>query len=246
MRYGWLLCAPLAFAGVWARAADAPVSPVTFRAADGVKVYADYYAARGPKALILLFHQAGSGKGEYRTIAPRLVKDGFSALAIDQRSGGSLFGRNETAAAFGKETSYLDAAKDLDAAIEWARSRKLPIVLWGSSYSAALVFLEAAKQPDIKAVLAFSPGEYLGKATLVHQAAARLHIPIYVTSASDPTEITAAQSILAASPSRGKVQSVPQHGVHGSSTLLADRDPQGAPENWLAVEAFLRRSLPPR
>ena len=29
-------------------------------------------------------------------------------------------------------------AKDLDAAIAWARASKLPIVLWGSSYSASL------------------------------------------------------------------------------------------------------------
>ncbi|MCY1167244.1 Serine aminopeptidase, S33 [compost metagenome] len=244
VRYCWLLCASLALGAASARAADVPASSVTLQAAGGVTVHGDYYAAPRPKALILLFHQAGSGKGEYRNIAPRLVRDGFSALAIDQRSGGSLFGRNETAAAFGKGTSYLDAAKDLDAAIAWARSRKLPIILWGSSYSAALVFLEAARQPDIKAVLAFSPGEYLGNATLVHQAAARLRIPLYLTSASDPEEVAAARSIVAASPSRGKVQFVPRHGVHGSSTLLVDRDPQGAAENWSAVEAFLRRSLP--
>lgn len=243
MRYGWLLCTSLAL-GVAPARADIPGSPVTLQAADGVKVHGDYYAALRPKALILLFHQAGSSRGEYRTIAPRLVRDGFSALAIDQRSGGSLFGRNETAAGFGKETGYLDAAKDLDAAIAWAHSRKLPIVLWGSSYSAALVFLEAAKQTDIKAVLAFSPGEYLGNAMPVHQAAARLRMPLYVTSASDAGEVAAARSILAASPSQTKQQFVPRRGIHGSSTLLADRDPEGAPKNWLAVETFLRRSFP--
>lgn len=243
MRYGWLLCASLAFGAAPSRA-DVPASPVIFQAADGVKVHGDYYAAPRPKALILLFHQAGSSKDEYRNIAPRLVRDGFSALAIDQRSGGSLFGRNETAAGFGKETSYLDAAKDLDAAIAWARNRKLPIVLWGSSYSAALVFLEAAKQPDIKAVLAFSPGEYLGDGMPVHQAAARLRMPQYVTSASEAGEVAAARSILAVSPSRAKRQFVARRGVHGSSTLLVDRDPQGASENWEAVESFLRLSFP--
>lgn len=49
--------------------------------------------------MILLFHQAGSSKAEYATISPRLVAAGYSALAIDQRSGGELFGSNETAAA---------------------------------------------------------------------------------------------------------------------------------------------------
>jgi len=242
MRFRWLSFALLGLAVPPAQAANS-FSPVILRASDGVKIYGDYYAARRPKALILLFHQAGSSKGEYRDIGPRLVQQRFSALAIDQRSGGSLFGRNETAAEFGKDTSYLDAAKDLDAAIEWARRRKLPIVLWGSSYSAALVIIEAAKRSEVKEVLAFSPGEYLGNPTLVHQAAARLRIPFYVTSASDIREVAAARSILAASPSRTKQQLVPRHGVHGSSTLLASRDPLGAQENWQAVEAFLRRSF---
>jgi len=220
------------------------VSPVTLKAADGVRVYGDYYPVQRPKAVILLFHQAGSSKGEYRSIAPRLVQDGFSALAIDQRSGGSLFGPNETIVRAGKEGSYLDAAKDIEAAIGWARTRKLAIVLWGSSYSAALVVLEASRHPEVRAVLAFSPGEYLGEPMLVHHAAAKLRMPFYVTSASDPQEVGAARSILAASPSRFKRQFVARHGVHGSSTLIADRDRQGASENWLAVEAFLRRLFP--
>ena len=70
--------------------------------ADGVKVAGLYYRVPRPKAVILLFHQAESGKGEYATIAPRLVAAGYSALAIDQRSGGDLFGRDETAATLGR------------------------------------------------------------------------------------------------------------------------------------------------
>ena len=245
MRYGKLLWVSLALATPPALAtAQASPTVVTVHAADGVKVYGDYYPAAHPKALILLFHQAGSSKDEYRTIAPRLVRQGFSALAIDQRSGGSLFGRNETAAGLGREASYLEAAKDLDAAIAWARASKLPIVLWGSSYSAALVILEAAQQPDVKAVLAFSPGEYLGDPMLVHRAAGKIHIPLFATSASDPQEVAAARSILAASPSAAKQQFVARHGIHGSSTLLAARDPQGATDNWAAVEAFLKRTFP--
>ncbi len=77
--------------------AGAPTA-VQLKAADGVTVFGSYYRAERPKALILLFHQAGSSKDEYATIAPRLTAAGYSALAIDQRSGGSLFGRNETAA----------------------------------------------------------------------------------------------------------------------------------------------------
>jgi alpha-beta hydrolase superfamily lysophospholipase len=78
-------------------AADA----ISFTASDRVQVFADYYSA-GSKAkpLILLFHQAGSNRGEYATIGPMLATLGFNALAIDQRSGGNAWGQTNYHASF--------------------------------------------------------------------------------------------------------------------------------------------------
>jgi dienelactone hydrolase len=224
----------------------AATEPVTLTAADGVKVYGTWYRAAHPKALILLFHQAGSGSGEYATIAPKLVAEGYSALAIDQRAGDGMFGENRTAKQLGREAGYLDAKPDLEAALAWAKDKKLPVLLWGSSYSAALVFLVAAEHPgEVAGVLAFSPGEYLGTEGMVKAAAAKVQVPVFVTSAKDPKEIDAARTIESAAPGAGNIQFVPQKGgVHGSSTLIASRNPAGAEENWDAVRAFLRRTLP--
>ena len=64
---------------------------VNFPTSDGLKVYADYYSShnkRGP--LIILYHQAGFSRGEFRHIAPRLVELGFNVLAVDLRSGDIL------------------------------------------------------------------------------------------------------------------------------------------------------------
>ncbi len=221
----------------------APYQAVTFKAADGLVVHGARYRTLHPKALILLFHQAGSSKAEYATIGPKLELAGYDALAIDQRSGGSMFGPNETAAALGRDASYLDAKQDLEAALRWGETQKLPLILWGSSYSAALVFLVAADHPQaLKGVLAFSPGEYLDHKDMVKQAAARVRVPVYVTSAKDPSEIAAARSILAAARASVKVQYVPEAGgVHGSSTLIETRDPAGAEANWRAALAFLHR-----
>ena len=220
--------------------------PVTFQAADKLTIFGRYYAAAHPKALILLFHQAGSSKGEYATIAPRLVKDGYSALAIDQRSGGDLFSTNETATLIGHKVDFLDAEQDLQAALDWAEQKKLPVIVWGSSYSAALVFPLAAKNAGkIKALLAFSPGEYLKDGQLVHRSAAKLSIPVFITSAKNPDEIAAAKSIFAAVPGSGNTLYVPPTaGVHASSTLIAARNPTGAAQNWQAVETFLKRVAP--
>ena len=87
---------------------------------------------------------------------------------------------------------------------------------------------------------AFSPGEYLGTAS-VTGAAKQLKMPIFVTSASNSAEIAEARAILAASPGTDKVQFVPKSGVHGASTLREDTNRAGSAENWAAVEAFLSR-----
>ncbi|MBX9730727.1 MAG: lysophospholipase, partial [Sphingomonas sp.] len=175
-----------------------------------------------------------------------LVAMGYSALAIDQRSGGGLFGRNETAAALGHEASYLDAKADLQAALDWAVPQGKPVILWGSSYSSALVFLVAADNPGkVAALLSFSPGEYLGNPHLVRDAAAKLKVPVFVTSAKDAGEIDAARGIEQAVPGTGNEQFVPKvAGVHGSSTLISARNPRGADDYWQAVRAFLQRVAP--
>lgn len=230
---------------VWlASAADA--APVTLNAADGTKVFGEYYGdADKAKPVILLFHQASSNAGEYATIAPRLNALGFNALALDQRSGGPGWGRdNQTAKAVRGDPGFEQALPDLEAALDWAKAdgRSGRAIIWGSSYSASLVFLLAAKHPErIAAVLAFSPGEYFGGRGTVRTAAAKVSAPIFVSSASDPGEIAEAKTIIDASPAKVKVQYRPRAGTHGSSSLRADRNPSGAAENWQAVEAFLAK-----
>jgi dienelactone hydrolase len=219
--------------------------PVVLTAADGVKIAGVHTSVEKPKALILLFHQAGSGKDEYATIAPRLATWGYSSLRIDQRAGGDLFGGNETVKALGKSVGYLAAKQDLEAALSWAEARKLPVILWGSSYSASLVFLLAAEHPQqVRAVLAFSPGEYFDDKTLVARAAAKVKAPVFATSAQDGREIDATRVILAAVPG-AKEQFIPkQGGVHGSSTLLRQKNQDGAEPAWAAVIAFLQKVAP--
>lgn len=220
-----------------------PISaePVTLTAADGVKIAGVYTRAAKPKALILLFHQAESSKDEYALLAPELAQAGYSSLRIDQRAGGTLFGVNETVKMLGHSAGYAEAGRDLDAAFAWAEQRKLPILLWGSSYSAALIFpLAAARPGQVKALLAFSPGEYLDDKGAVARAAKQVRAPIFVTSARDGREEDAARAILAASPATQKTQFVPKlGGVHGSATLLRIKNPEGAQEAWRATMAFL-------
>ncbi|MEO5494741.1 MAG: alpha/beta hydrolase [Sphingomonas sp.] len=221
--------------------------PVELKAPDGLTVYGTYYPATAPKALILLFHQAGSSSGEYADIAPRLQREGFAALAIDQRVGGDLYGANRTMAAYKGKTDYLGALPDLEAALAWGKARGVPIVLWGSSYSASLVFLiaNAADAKDsVKAVISFSPGEYFNDKKMVSAAAAKVTVPVFVTSANTMEEEAEAKAIVSATPATDRQQYIPRTGIHGSSTLNATKNPGGADENWTAVLAFLKRVFP--
>jgi len=228
---------------------EQPSQPVTLTAPDGVTVYGTYYPAANARAVILLFHQAGSSKDEYLEIGPKLQQAGYAALAIDQRVGGGLYGKNQTMAAYKGKADYLGALPDLEAALAWAKDRAAgrPILLWGSSYSASLVFLVAASKSaegSVKGVLAFSPGEYFDDKKIVENAAAKVTMPVFVTSANTPEEEQEARAILSATKSTDRQQFVPKTGIHGSSTLNAAKNPGGSDDNWQPVLAFLKRVAP--
>ena len=251
MRVAALLLAVLALSGCNRQTAPAAeqssrTEQVLLKAADGVAVYGTWSAPGNPRAIILLFHQAGSGQGEYLTIAPRLNAQGFATLTIDQRSGGDMFGGNWTVKRLGGERSYLEARADLEAALAWAREKKLPVILWGSSYSASLAFLVAADHPDqVAALLAFSPDEYFDGKPAIAPAAATLKMPVFITSSQDADEIAAGKALIDRVPAANKRQFVPVKGaVHGSSILIAERNQSGAEDAWSAVLAFLDSAVP--
>lgn len=225
-------------------AAKPPTGGFSVQAADGVVVYGDLYdgpqGAKGP--IVLLFHQAGSSAAEYEPIAPRLVAEGFTCLAIDQRSGGEMFGRNRTVAEneFKTPQLYEAAYPDMVAALDWAVQNGYgPIVLWGSSYSASLCFRLAAEREEVAAIVAFSPGEYFGEEGVVAGWASRVRVPVFV--ASSPGEVEKASGIFERVTAEGSSQFVPDAGIHGSSMLRSDKNPAGADEAWRAVLSFLKR-----
>ena len=141
---------------------------IRYKTNDDVTVTADLYKTSKTDApYILLFHQAGFSRGEYREIAPLLNLMGFNCLAADQRSGITVNGvKNETnksAKKLNKQTKYVNAIPDLIATYLYAKNnlKAKKIIIWGSSYSAALVLhLAGLYSSNIKGVLSFSPGEY--------------------------------------------------------------------------------------
>ena len=242
---GLLLLAALVAVGFTIIGGQSTMETVTFSAPDGLTVSGDLYLTRDKTApFVLLFHQAGYSRGEYREIAPKLNHLGYNCLAVDQRSGRSAQGvANETSKAAKEKklpTGYTDAYPDLIAALDYVKERFSPedIIVWGSSYSASLVLILAAEYPEeIDAVLSFSPGEYfLYNDQRIEDDAAQVTQPVFITSAKH--EENGWRKIADRISSPGCLFFVPEEaGVHGSSALL-EQTPNHA-EYWGAVEEFL-------
>ncbi|WP_091604001.1 alpha/beta hydrolase [Maribacter dokdonensis] len=218
---------------------------IDFPSKDGLLITADYYEAKGSETFILLFHQAGWSRGEYKEIAPKLNTLGYNCLAIDQRSGGAVNSvtnqTNQRAVAIGKETTYLDAFQDIEATVAYVKKAYSPkkIIIWGSSYSSSLVLKYAGDHPDqIDAAMAFSPGEYFGKDDFIKNSAAHIKVPTFITSAQNEQDNWAA--INQAIPTTRKVTYVPATvGNHGSRALWEKfKDNDGY---WNAVKNFLKQ-----
>ncbi len=248
-----LIALCLSFLGasaVSAQAAEAQgPSKVTFPSKDGLEVTADlYFAHKNTKVpFIVLFHQAGWSRGEYREIAPKLNEMGFNCMAVDQRSGGAVNGvenaTHKAALAKGLATEFPDALPDMIAALELARSKygKRKVIAWGSSYSSALVLKIAGTHPKLMdGVLSFSPGEYFerfGKSsTWIGESAGAIECPVWITSAR--AEKASWEPIFEKITKAKKYSFLPEtKGNHGSRALWETFDDHV--EYWAALESFL-------
>ena len=222
---------------------------ITFPSDDGVTITADLYMPHPKDApMILLFHQASWSRGEYLEIAPKLNELGYNCLAVDLRSGKSINNIvNETHASarqLFKETQYINALVDMESAVKYARKELAEgdLIIWGSSYSAALTLKIVGDHPDwVDAGLAFSPGEYFtsqGKPRdYITRSAAHIERPVFITSAHN--EKSNWWGIYVAISDMDKTYFWPSTtGNHGSRALWS-KFPDSA-EYWEAVKSFLQ------
>lgn len=224
---------------------------INFPSADGLEITADLYLVSKDKKtpMIVLCHQAGWSRGEYQEIAPKLNKMGYNCLAIDQRSGGQVNGvKNQTLAkakADDKKTGFVDAEQDIVSALKYARKNyaEKELVLWGSSYSAALSLVVAGKHPKLcDRVLSFAPGEYFGRFgksnTWVQENAKNIKVPVFITSAKN--EFPRWEKIYRSIPGKKNQKFVPTtKGNHGSRALWNRFN--DSKDYWKAVKTFLKK-----
>jgi dienelactone hydrolase len=215
-----------------------------FPASDGLTVHADEYILSDTLPYIVLFHQTGSSRGEYKEIAPRFVRMGFNCLAVDLRTGGEKnYVRNITAMnarAAGLQPGYYDALYDIRGAVSYAEGKsKKPIILLGSMFSASLCLVEAVNNPLVSAVIALSPGEYFGRRISVTDSMQFLDKPVYVYSTQEENPYVARIFEKTRGQAVTMVQPVNVPGHQGSAALLKE-NPESH-ELWLALMIFLNK-----
>lgn len=220
--------------------------PLELTAADGTTVLGELHGdLANARALLLLFHQGGGNAyAEYANIIPRLLRNGYAAIAVDARAGGNVLGgTNRTMAAFDHEPHYCEAYPDLEAVLDHARSiaGDLPIVAWGSSYSGALALRLASDHADgLAAVLAFSPagGDAMGDCP-ANRFGPDVTIPALVLRPRSEAEIETVADQIRRFGELGFMIHVADPGRHGSSMLNPERVEGGVEPTWEAVLEFL-------
>ncbi|MFN5628298.1 MAG: alpha/beta hydrolase [Bacteroidota bacterium] len=216
---------------------------ITFLSQDNLVITADLYVAKATSKPILLCHQAEFSRGEYLEIAPELVKSGFTCLAIDQRSGKECKGiknkTNEEAIKKKLKTNFLDAQKDIEASIDYMYERfQQPVIVFGSSYSASLALRIASESKKVRAVIAFSPGEFFTEQFSVLESCASIKQPVFITGSKD--EVMQLKDYLNDSPSRTKQIFIPNSkGTHGAKVLWTNSSDKL--EYWQALKEFLAK-----
>jgi pimeloyl-ACP methyl ester carboxylesterase len=217
---------------------------VSFKAKDGLTITANLYKIDSSYPYILLFHQAGYSKGEYKETAVKLLKLKYNVLAVDLRSGGPVnFSPNVTAELAEKEDfphTYIDARQDIVAAINYAFAlNEKQVVIFGSSFSASLCLLEGKTNDKVKAVIAFSPGEYFQPQIILQEELMGYKKKIFVACSESEYKYT--KLLLSGVEEKYKTLYAPKEfsGRHGSKALWSDC--KANKEYWLNLFLFFKQ-----
>ncbi len=216
---------------------------VFFYSGDSLKITADHYFSRKDNPYILLFHTESSSRGEYDSIANRFVKMNYNCIAVDLRAGYEFhYIHNMTARRARKQGvpgDFLHAEKDILAAIEyvWDLSKQ-EMILLGSSYSASLCLKAGRENPKIKAVMAFSPGEFFQPAFVLKDYLKGYDKSVFITFSKSEAEYI--EDLTSFLPDSVKTIFKPgeSNSYRGSGLLL--RENPSRDEYWFAVLIFIK------
>lgn len=219
---------------------------ITFNAADGLEITADEYVIDRNNPFILLFHEQGSSRGEFYTIARRLSKMDYNCLAVDLRNGGnSSFVSNETAKRCRESRCAVggnDIELDMEAAIQYALSQSNhPVILFGSGANGSLSLKLAKENENVRAVVALSPGEYFLPNINIQDTIRNLKKPVFISSSR--SEFPYVSQLASGIEEQYLKLFEPQLGEGGRGTTSLTAEYEHNSEYWLELLIFFKGLL---
>ena len=216
---------------------------VTFTASDGLVVTADEYIMKSTNPYILLFHEQESSRGEYQVIAKKLCKMDYNCLAVDLRNGGSVNPVSNETVKRCRESRCPDGANDvvLDmiAAIDYVRGKTdQPVILFGSGANASLSLKLARENEHVRAVVAFSPGEYFLPEISIQDTISDLRKPVFVTSSL--SELPYVSQLVSGVDQQYINIFEPKLGEGRRGSMSLDTENSNHSEYWLALLLFFK------
>lgn len=167
MRIFTAICALLVLAAPSGAQQPRAEEAVTFQAADGWTVHADYLPPAEGSPVVLLLHSHKSSSSEWKSFQSQLKRHGYGYLAPDMRghgrsvvdpSGSTVTWRNFRYS--GSDNEFNKMIRDVDGALVFLSTRSVPmenVVIAGSVLGANLGIKTAAIYKEIPKVVAISP-----------------------------------------------------------------------------------------
>lgn len=219
------------------------VKTVTFTSLDGLEITADEYLIDPIKPYILLFHEQGSSRGEFSTIARRLNKLEYNCLAVDLRNGGKYdYVSNETVKQVREqdlESGIHNVEQDMLAAIRYVDEKSnLPVVLFGSGANGSLSLKLAVTDSLVRAVVAVSPGEYFMPEIKIQESISVLEKPVFITSSK--TEFPYVKELASGINQEYVSLFEPKQGAGERGTRSFSVDYEYNTEYWIALILFFK------
>jgi len=209
---------------------NAAAQTINFDAPDGGRIVGTFYGASAENSpAVLMLHQYGGRREDYKDLARQFQASGIAVLAIDGRGFGESTKKADGSRVSASQSNEAVAGmkSDVAAAVKFLGEQKnidkKRVGIVGASYGSSLAIIHAGDDASIKAVALLSPGtNYFGNLPTMPAIEKYASRPILIVAAEDDAESATASRRLDKLAAGDKHQlQIYKKGGHGTAILTA-------------------------
>lgn len=160
-------------------------SQFTVKATDQTPIFVEFYSAKQEAPLVFLVHMLGSDHRDWNGFTELLNEEGYNVVTFDMRGHGKSIHEKKTWRSF-KKSDFLKIVTDMEQIKKYLKDEKtfstLQIILIGASIGSTLAVKYALQDPQVKGVVALSPGIAYRNINILKDMK-HLSIPLFVAAA---------------------------------------------------------------